>query len=202
MRLFNRKTYNPKPIDGKLKLEIGPGNSKIPGFYSVNIVKTPQTDFVADIQKRFPFKDETFDVVYASHVIEHIVWYKQDQVLKNLFRIVKHGGYVDVWVPDALKIAKAFVDYEERGIRDFENDGWYRFNETHDPAIWFNGRIFSYGDGKGDKGHFNVHATAWSPRLLKEKLLKAGFSRVQELPRSEVLGADHGWINLGVRAYK
>jgi hypothetical protein len=94
------------------------------------------------------------------------------------------------------------VDYEERGARDFENDGWYRFNETRDPAVWFNGRIFSYGDGTGNKGHFQFHSTAFSPRLLKEKLLAAGFVRVQELPRSEVLGHDHGWINLGVRAFK
>lgn len=185
-----------------LKLEIGPGEHKIPGFYTLNIVKTPITDFVANVQKELPFDDETFDIVYTSHMLEHIVWYKQDEILRNIFRIIKRGGHLDVWVPDALKIARAFVDAELNGSDDFTQDGWYRFNESRDPCIWFNGRIFSYGDGRGDKGHFNVHATAWSPRMLKQKLLDAGFTRVEVLPNSEVLGYDHGWINMGIRAFK
>lgn len=186
-------------------LEIGPSmtGDRVPGFETMNICKTRNTDYVGDITDGFPFPDNSFDRVYASHIFEHLVWYQLDKVFANLYKIVKHDGYVDIWVPDALKIAKAFVDFEERGIRDFENDGWYRFNETHDPAIWFNGRIFSYGDGKGTKGHFNVHATAWSPRLLKEKLLKAGFKTAKIIEdHSEILGHDHGWINLGVRAFK
>lgn len=185
-------------------LEIGPSmkGTRIPGFETVNIIKTGNTDYVADVSKKFPFKDNSFDRVYASHIFEHIVWYKVDEVFKNLNKIVKKGGYVDIWVPDALKIAKAFVDAELNGGEDFKNDGWYRFNEEKDPAIWFNGRIFSYGDGTGKKGHFNFHSTAYSPRLLKEKLLKAGFSRIELLKKSDILGHDHGWINLGVRAYK
>lgn len=184
------------------KLEIGPGFERIPGFCTLNITKTGITDYVADMQNGLPFPDESFNVVYASHIFEHILWYMQDKVLADLFRIIKTGGYADIWVHDALKIAKAFVDAETRGGQDFHKDGWYRLNEERDPAVWFNGRIFSYGGGYGTKGHFNIHLTAWSPRLLKKKLLAAGFSRVEFLPRTEVRGFDHGWINLGVRAWK
>lgn len=185
-------------------LEIGPSmeGGRIQDFETINICKTKNTDYVGDITSGFPFSDNTFDRVYASHIFEHIVWYKLDKVFSNLFKVVKNGGYADIWVPDGLKIAKAFVDAELSGSDDFKNDGWYRFNEEKDPAIWFNGRTFSYGDGKGTKGHFNFHLTSYSSRLLKEKLLKAGFSKVEILDRSEVLGHDHGWINLGVRAYK
>ncbi len=195
---FKKKIYKPK-CD---KLEIGPGTERIPGFCTINIEKSPITDYIANISHGFPFPDNSFAVVYASHIFEHLVWYKQDEIMSDLFRIVKPGGHVDIWVPNALKIAKAFVDAEERGSRDFENDGWYKFNPEHDPSIWFNGRIFSYGDGFGTPGHFQFHSTAFSPRLLKEKLLKAGFANVEELPHSEILGHDHGWINLGMRAYK
>lgn len=183
-------------------LEIGPGNERIPGFETVNIVKTEHTDYIADLNAGLPFADESFDKVYAAHILEHIVWYRLNHAFKEIHRIIKRGGHADIWVPDGLKIARAFVDAEENNSRDFEQDKWYRLNPEHDPAVWFNGRIFSYGDGTGDKAHFNVHAAAFSPRFLRQELLRAGFERVEPLNRSDVLGWNHGWINLGMRAYK
>ena len=43
------------------------------------------------------FADETFDVIYASHVLEHV----QDdrQAMKEIFRILKVGGWAILQVP-------------------------------------------------------------------------------------------------------
>lgn len=184
------------------RLEIGPGDVRIPGFETINIIKTSQTDFVTDVTGRLPFSDETFDVIYASHVLEHTPWYQLDETVGEWVRVLKRGGVLEIWVPDGLKIARAFCDAEEGKNDDYKNDGWYRFNEERDPARWFSGRMFSYGDGLGTRGHFNFHLAAFSERFLEKILEEAGFIDVCRMSHSECRGYDHGWINLGVKGTK
>ncbi len=191
-----RKTKNER------RLEIGPGMARIPGYETLNIIPTPTTDYVGDATRRLPFPDETFDAIYASHILEHVPWYLVDQILKEWVRVLKPKGVMEIWVPDGLKIAKAFVEAEEAESKTFQSDGWYKFNETHDPAVWFNGRIFSYGDGTGRKKSENWHMSVFCERLLYEKFQSNGLYKFEKLDRSQIRGYDHGWINLGVRGEK
>ena len=155
-----------------------------------------------DATKALPFADETFDLIYASHVLEHVAWYQLESVLAEWVRILKVGGSIEVWLPDGLKICKAFVDAESHGDNYVDQDGWYRFNPDKDPCLWASGRIFSYGDGTGCPKSPNWHRAVFSPRYLKVLLEKAGLHDVQELQHSEVRGYDHGWINLGMKGRK
>jgi predicted SAM-dependent methyltransferase len=176
-------------------LEIGPGDERIPGFETVNVFWTPVTDYIGDA-RRLPFPDGTFSIVYASHVLEHTPWYSAAVTLREWFRVLAPGGRVEIWVPDALKIARAFVAAEESGDTSFQQDGWYRFNPDRDPALWFAGRTFSYGDGLGTLGHPNWHVASYSYRLLTRLLAGCGFDDIRRLDKPR--GYDHGWINLGV----
>ena len=131
-------------------LEIGPGVGRIAGFETVNVTWSPYADYVADASGKLPFAAGTFDVVYASHVLEHTPWYQLEATLGEWARILKPGGALEIWVPDGLRIAQAFVE-AEGGTNYIDKDGWYRFNPRKDPCVWANGRIFSYGDGTGSK---------------------------------------------------
>lgn len=184
------------------KLEIGPGQGRIAGFETLNVVGGINVDYVWNAQRRLPFRRDTFKLIYASHVLEHIPWYRTVDVLADWVRVLQPGGRIEIWVPDGLKICRAFVEAEERNAREFENDGWYRFNEQRDPCLWANGRLFSYGDGRGTAGHPNWHLALFSFRYLKEALLAAGCRWVEPLDRSQVRGYDHGWINLGAVGIK
>lgn len=183
-------------------LEIGPGDERIKGFEGLNIVKNGATDYIADVVKGIPFKDNTFDLIYSSHFLEHVEWYNVKFVLSEIYRTLKKDGYLELFVPDGLKIAKAFVDAELYGSKDYYKDNWWRFNEDKDPCIWASGRIFTYGDGKRIKGHWNSHLAIFSERYLRELLLKVGFSEIVKMENSMCRGHDHGWINLGLRAKK
>lgn len=184
------------------RLEIGPGSERIPGFETVNIVCGRNVDYMVDASRKLPFPDGTFEIVYASHIFEHIPWYKIKQVLKEWNRILVPSGLVEIWVPNGLLIAKTFLYAEEGYINNIEKDGWYKFNEEKDPCIWANGRIFSYGDGTGRRNDPNWHLTIFSPRFLKNLLKESGFVDIEQLDRTAVRGYDHGWINLGFRGRK
>ena len=183
-------------------LEIGPGESRIENFETINIIKTKNTDYIGDATLKIKFPDNTFDIIYASHILEHTPWYMIDKIIKEWARVLKAGGSLEIWVPDGLKIAKAFCDAENKINAEYEKDGWYRFNEEKDPAKWFSGRMFSYGDGVGTRGHFNYHLAAFSERYLKKLLFDAGFEDIRRMKSNECRGYDHGWINLGIKGIK
>lgn len=183
-------------------LEIGPGDTRIPDFETVNLIKNNVTDFVGDVYKRLPFADNTFDIIYASHVLEHAPWYMLDSIIQEWRRILKINGSLEIWVPDGLKIAEAFVNAEKNGASEWRKDNWYRFNDKQDPSVWFAARMFSYGDGSGARGHRNWHRAAFSPRLLQDVLIRNDFKNITQLTHSDCRGFDHGWINLGFRGEK
>jgi len=182
-------------------LDIGSGK-RIPGFETLNIVGGLDVDYVLDAAKPLPFPDNTFDLIYASHILEHIPWYKTEEVLKEWCRILKPGGQLEIWVPDGLKICETLLKAELEGVNITEKDGWYKFNPRKDPCVWAAGRIFTYGDGTGNPTHPNWHRAIFTPRYLKELFELAGLFNVREMDRSEVRGYDHGWINLGVMGTK
>lgn len=183
------------------KLEIGPGSAPLEGFETLDVAPRLSIDYLYDASKRLPFRDNTFDFIYASHVLEHLPWFKIPQVLKEWVRVLKPGGVLEVWVPDGLKICKAFVDAEE-GNNYTHLNGWYRFNPDKDPCIWASGRIYSYGDGTSALKHPNWHRALFSPRYLKKVMEQAGLVDVEILPWEKARKPDHGWINLGARGCK
>lgn len=53
----------------------------------------------ADIRKKLPIKDEQYDVVWASHVIEHIGTQEQYDFVGECLRVLKLGGYQIMFAP-------------------------------------------------------------------------------------------------------
>jgi len=178
-------------------LEIGPGHVGIAGFETLNVISGRNVTYVGNAARRLPFPAETFDVIYASHIIEHIPWYQVQYAINEWVKELKPGGMLQIWVPDGLKMAQAFVAAEELHSIEFHNDGWWAFNEERDPCKWAAGRMFSYGDGSGGD-HPNWHRALFSARYLKKVFHDAALINVREMDRSEVRAYDHGWINLGV----
>lgn len=184
------------------RLEIGPGPEPIPGFESLSIAPNLGVDYVWDAARRLPFPSDTFELVYASHVLEHVPWFQTENALREWVRVIQSGGHLEVWVPDAVKICEAFVDFEKTGVDRTHLDGWYRFNPQRDPCRWAAGRLFTYGDGSGRPDDPNWHRAMFSERYLRAQLEGAGLVDLELLDRSEVRGHDHGWINLGMRGRK
>lgn len=198
-QLFLKQQQNSDTKSNR-KLEIGPGKKRLEGFETLNVVKTYNTDHVADASNTLPFEDQTFCYIYASHILEHIPWYKVEDTIREWTRVLKTGGTLEIWIPDGLKIAKAFVEAEENKNIDYLDDNWFKMNPEKDVCKWASGRIFTYGDGSGDTCHHNWHHAIFSERYIRKILTIFGYNNIQRLHKNNK--QDHGWINMGFKATK
>ncbi|RRO17389.1 class I SAM-dependent methyltransferase [Flavobacteriaceae bacterium 14752] len=75
--------------------------------YTTTDLNSPLADVKADICD-LPFDDQSFDVVLCNHVLEHI---KDDTTaMKEIFRILKKGGWAILQIPQDLNRDKTFED--------------------------------------------------------------------------------------------
>jgi SAM-dependent methyltransferase len=56
-----------------------------------------------------PYADNRFDVIVCNHVLEHIE--DDTQAIRELFRVLKPGGYAILQVPVSYKIEKTIEDF-------------------------------------------------------------------------------------------
>ena len=75
--------------------------------YTTSDLESPIADVKADICD-LPFKDNSFDVVFCNHVLEHIP--DDTKAISELYRILKPGGYGILQVPQDLTRSKTFED--------------------------------------------------------------------------------------------
>lgn len=82
-------------------LDIGCGLNKQPGAYGVDSNEHADQDTTWDLEQiPWPFEDDSFVLVYALQVLEHL----EDRVatMREIYRVSKHGALVVVSVPDGL----------------------------------------------------------------------------------------------------
>lgn len=176
--------------DSMRRLEIGPGENPLgAGWETVDVVPRSGVEVFAKWgTEPLPFADDQFDLVYASHVLEHVPWYLTGDALREAFRVLTPGGQLEVWVPDFSVIVEAYL--EQRCV-----DSWRKYNPDGDYMLSVNGRIFTYGPGPE-----NYHLAVFDESYLSACLCAAGFCEVTRLDAPR--GYDHGVINLGVGGTK
>lgn len=55
------------------------------------------------------FENNSFDVILCSHVLEHII--DDNKAMRELFRVLKPGGWAILQTPIDLKLDKTFEDH-------------------------------------------------------------------------------------------
>jgi len=117
--------------DGEVTLELGPGNSPIPGV--TQYLDYPEWN--ADVSP-IPFLDETFDTIHIYNMLEHVI--NPIRLLIEMERVLKVGGHINVTVPHAsCSLAVEDLDHktfwnEESWRKLFHNDGYEKHAGEHD----------------------------------------------------------------------
>jgi SAM-dependent methyltransferase len=85
-----------RPADRILDLGCGP-TKQWPGNLGVDRHPYSGVDVLADLEQGLPFRDESFDQIFAVHVLEHIQ--RLVPLMNDLHRLLRRLGILHVMVP-------------------------------------------------------------------------------------------------------
>lgn len=145
----------PTNADGKVYVNLGCGVNTSSEFINVDAVPQQKTHFIADIQKLFMFPDNSVDLIYASHVIEHLPRTHLERTLKEWLRALKPGGVLRFGVPNF----DALIEMYKRSGNDVQSI----VNQL-----------------LGQDGEYDDHHTIWNRAYAEKLLTSLGFEDVRE----------------------
>ena len=88
-------------------LNLGCGTRFHPAWTNVDVRPVSPHVRICDVQKGLPFSDETFDVVYHSHLLEHLPREAALPFIKECYRVLRRGGIIRVAVPDLVAVPES-----------------------------------------------------------------------------------------------
>lgn len=143
-----------------MKINLGCWKRDLPGFTNVDICDMPHIHYKHNVDSLPMFKDNSADLIYASHVFEYFDREKGIGVLREWYRVLKHGGTLRIAVPN------------------FDAILWlYRETEDINKVLGMLYGRMKIETPKGKK--LLYHKTVYNYISLGEMLKKAGFKRIR-----------------------
>lgn len=138
-----------------MKLHVGCGDVILPGWINMDLENLPGIDLKDDIRELKKIKDETCDIIYASHVLEHVGRNEFENVIKTWNKKLKVGGILRIAVPDFEKVIE-----------------WYKKTGS---ILDVTGLVSG-----GQKTKYDYHQMIFDKKFLSQVLKKCGFNNVHE----------------------
>ncbi len=151
-----------------LKLHLGCGTNKLPGWVNIDSVARCQPDLVLDLTQPLPYEDQSVDAILAEDLLEHFDKYVRYVVFAQWARVLKIGGTITLQVPNFKKILFRYFKF------GFDNFVDFIFGEN----MW---RSTVY------IGHFGNHKWGYSEESLKRFVASFGI---------ETMLLEHKGLNL------
>jgi predicted SAM-dependent methyltransferase len=163
-----------------MKLHLGCGAKRIDGYINVDSRPTDAVDIIADARVLEDFEEDSADVIYVCHVLEHFSRWEHMGALKRWYDILKPGGILRIAVPDFEKVVEHYLKFGEArklsgimyGRQDYpeNNHCWcWDFRElTKDLQEVGFSNIERYDWKKTDHSHIDDYSQAYLPHMDKE----------------------------------
>jgi len=92
-------------------VNLGCGKRYHPEWINVDFYSDVPEVMAHDLSGGIPFQDESFDVVYHSHLIEHFSKTGALRFMKDCYRVLKTHGIIRVVAPDLERIVQNYQKY-------------------------------------------------------------------------------------------
>lgn len=161
LRRILLRPKEPRNDDGRVLLHLGCGNVDGQGFINVDLKVAPHVHHIHDVTDLSMFAENSVDLIYACHVLEHFPKQRLGEILAEWRRVLRPGGTIRLSVPDFDKL---LVLYEAAG-RNVE--------AIRQPLL-------------GSEDGYASHLLIWNSGFLTELLQANGFFKVREWSPSSV----------------
>lgn len=158
------------PRGGVVKVHLGPGQKKyIEGWINLdaNFISA-RKDVWVDLRNPLPFHDNTVDIFYSHHMIEHLPDSFLPFHFNEMFRCLKPGGIIRIAGPNGDSAMKKFMEGDL---------GW--FGEWPDKRRSIGGRLVNFLLCRGE------HLTILTYSYLEELAADAGFIKITQCQPAE-----------------
>ena len=183
--------------EAKLRLNLGCGHQRPNGWYNADcslnalLQRIPVVGSVVgrmaggtnyyshnvhyvDLASRWRFGNDEVDVVYASHVLEHLSLPTASHFMREAHRVLHPGGVLRIVVPDLLVSAQKYLDESAKGTRSAGADflailNLHRENAYASSSHWLHRAIHAL------QGWPHQHKYMYDMALLQDLVLAHGF---------------------------
>lgn len=145
----------PQNPGGAVYLNLGCGEITHPAFVNVDALVARHIHYIRRIDDLRPFRDNSVDLIYASHCLEHFGHREIDRVVAEWQRVLKPGGVLRVGVPDFDQLL-AMYEYSGRDVDVIQQ-------------VLMGGQTYP----------LNGHYVAFTRRSLTELFTRVGFKVVR-----------------------
>ncbi len=158
----------------KTLLHVGCGRGKLPRGYEtyaecrLDCDPGCEPDVLASLVAMPMVGDETFDRVFASHVVEHLHAHEAALALAECHRVLKPGGVLEVFVPDLQAVGGRVA------LDQLCEPVYQSAMGPVTPLDMLYGHQASVAKGES----FMAHKTGFTASVLRAALRRAGFEKV------------------------
>ena len=156
------------------KLQLGAGEHPRDGWLNTDLHDYRLGHVYLDVRRRFPLPEESFDVVYSEHMLEHLTYEQGQRCLRECLRVLRPGGRIRIATPSLERLAALYdgqqTRYVEWAVETLEPE-----TTAPLPGVVINNFFRSWG-----------HRFIYDPQTLRHALTEAGFVDVEERPVGEL----------------
>ena len=156
-----------------IKLHLGCGAIYFPGYIHIDIMKYEHIDYLSPVDNLHMFEDNTVDLIYNCHVLEHFERTEFKKVLIEWHRVLKRKGILRTAVPDFETICQVYI--KNKDVDEIE-------------GLIMGGQTYLY----------NFHNSIFDFNKLKKALVECGFVNIK---RYDWRNVEHSEIDDYSKAY-
>lgn len=149
----------------KVNLHLGSGNNVIKGWINYDIDPEKGAKKL-DLRKGLPHADNSVDLIFSEHVIEHFTKADGEKLLRECHRVLKKDGGLRIGWPGLEKLLKAYLlrnnAYKNHVTPHIKHNHFHTWDEL------FSDSLFSW-----------EHKYAYTSRHLKQLARFVGFRDVK-----------------------
>lgn len=147
-----------------LRLHLGCGPNKFPGWVNVDVEEAYEPDLVHDLSRGLPVDDGTVELIYSEHFWEHLRLDHGVRLMAECRRALRPGGVLRIAMPDLAEVVRRYLG-------DWRGEAWIQnpaYNWIDTPARMINACFREWG-----------HQYLYDAHDLEHRLRGVGFTEVR-----------------------